>query len=253
MDYNLDPNVLVSALANKDNDSFGGNGLLFLFLLILFWGGGFGGFNNAAAAGVGVDAMGAAAIEGQIESALAKAQAQGLSDSTILTAIAGNKDAIRDVGNVLGVQTSDIKGALSSISNGIVELGYTNGQNTAQIIQAISNGNAAMSRQLADCCCTTQRNIDAVRYDLAQGLAGVNTNIDRSTCQLERYIDAKVDAAQMENRAGFQGIKDYLTSEKIAQLQNELQSTQLAMQNNLQTQTLINYIDSKCTSPTAII
>ena len=53
----LDPNMLVSTLANKDNDGIGGNGLLWIFLLILFWGGG-NGFNN--------NRGGNAAVEGQI-------------------------------------------------------------------------------------------------------------------------------------------------------------------------------------------
>ena len=68
----LDPNMLVSALANKDNDGLGGsNGLLWIFLLILFWGGGTG-FGNRG---------GDAAVEGQVEAAIAKAEARGLSDT----------------------------------------------------------------------------------------------------------------------------------------------------------------------------
>ena len=36
--YALDPNMLVNALTSKDNDAVGGNGLLWIFLLILFGG-----------------------------------------------------------------------------------------------------------------------------------------------------------------------------------------------------------------------
>src|SRR5574344_2665652 len=88
--YTLDPNMLVNALT-KDNDAVGGNGLLWIFLLILFGGGGFGGWGY----GRGVNELiNDASISGQIEAALAKAQAAGLSDSTLLTAIGGNKEAI---------------------------------------------------------------------------------------------------------------------------------------------------------------
>lgn len=245
--YALDPNMLVNALANKDDDNgLGGNGLLWIFLLILFWGGnGFGGLGRNGSGAVINDA----AITGQIEAALSKAQVANLSDATILTAINGNKEAINAVASTLGMQSETIRGAIDRLANGICDLGYKMGQDTASIISNITTGNAALSRQLADCCCTTQRNIDSVRYDMATGFCGVNTNIDKSVCALERYIDGKIDMAQMENRAGFQGIRDYMTNEKISSLQNDLQAAQLTLSNTNQTQALKDYIASYFNCP----
>lgn len=234
----LDPNMLVSTLANKDNDGLGGgNGLLWIFLLILFWGGG-NGFGNG----------GNPAVEGQIEAAIAKAGQKGLSDTAILNAIQGNKESIAQISNTLGVQFEAVRSTLASMTNGMCDLGYKLGQDTASLMSAISGGNASLSRQLADCCCATQRGIDAVKYDMASGFCQTNTNIDKSTFQIERYVDHKFEEAQFENRAGFQGIRDYLVGEKINALQNELQSAQLALQNNSQTKALMDYIDSKCVS-----
>ena len=235
----LDPNMLVSALANKDNDGLGGsNGLLWIFLLILFWGGGTG-FGNRG---------GDAAVEGQVEAAIAKAEARGLSDTAVLNAIQGNKEAVAQIANTLGIQFEAVRSTLASMTNGICELGYKLGQDTASLMSAISGGNASLSRQLADCCCATQRSMDSIKYDMATGFCNVNTNIDKSTFHLERYIDKKFEQAQFENRAGFQGIRDYLVGEKIATLQSDLQAAQLVLQNNAQTQAIMNYIDSKCTS-----
>ena len=235
----LDPNMLVSALANKDNDGLGGsNGLLWIFLLILFWGGGTG-FGNRG---------GDAAVEGQVEAAIAKAEARGLSDTAVLNAIQGNKEAVAQIANTLGIQFEAVRNTLASMTNGICDLGYKLGQDTASLMSAISGGNASLSRQLADCCCATQRSIDSIKYDMASGFCQVNTNIDKSTFHLERYIDKKFEQAQFENRAGFQGIRDYLVGEKIATLQSDLQAAQLVLQNNAQTQAIMNYIDSKCTS-----
>ena len=232
----LDPNMLVSTLANKDNDGLGGgNGLLWIFLLILFWGGG-NGFGNG----------GNPAVEGQIEAAIAKAGQKGLSDTAILNAIQGNKESIAQISNTLGVQFEAVRSTLASMTNGICDLGYKLGQDTASLMSAVSGGNASLSRQLADCCCATQRSIDAVKYDMASGFCQTNTNIDKSTFQIERYVDHKFEQAQSENRAGFQGLRDYLVGEKINALQNELQSAQLALQNNSQTKALMDYIDSKC-------
>lgn len=235
----LDPNMLVSALANKDNDGLGGsNGLLWIFLLILFWGGGTG-FGNRG---------GDAAVEGQVEAAIAKAEARGLSDTAVLNAIQGNKEAVAQIANTLGIQFEAVRSTLASMTNGICDLGYKLGQDTASLMSAISGGNASLSRQLADCCCATQRSMDSIKYDLATGFCQINTNIDKSTFHLERYIDKKFEQAQFENRAGFQGIRDYLVGEKIATLQSDLQAAQLVLQNNAQTQAIMNYIDSKCTS-----
>ena len=235
----LDPNMLVSALANKDNDGLGGgNGLLWIFLLILFWGGG-NGFNYRG---------GDAAVEGQVEAAIAKAEARGLSDTAVLNAIQGNKEAVAQIANTLGIQFEAVRSTLDSMTKGICDLGYKLGQDTASLMSAISGGNASLSRQLADCCCATQRSMDAVKYDMASGFCQTNTNIDKSTFHIEKYIDKKFEQAQFENRAGFQGIRDYLVGEKIATLQNDLQAAQLVLQNNAQTQAIMNYIDSKCTS-----
>ena len=236
----LDPNMLVSTLANKDNDGLGGgNGLLWIFLLILFWGGG-NGFGNRVGD--------TAAIEGKIDDAIAKDGSKGLSETAILNAIQGNKESIAQISNTLGVQFEGVRSTLASMNNGMCDLGYKLGQDTASLMSAISGGNASLSRQLADCCCANQRAIDAAKYDMASGFCQTNTNIDKSTFQLERYVDHKFEQAQSENRAGFQGLRDYLVEEKIAGLQNELQSAQLALQNNSQTKALMDYIDSKCVS-----
>ena len=70
------------------------------------------------------------------------------------------------------------------------------------------------------CCCETNRNIDAVRYENA-----------KNTCDI---ITA--------NTANTQRIIDQMNADKIDALRTELQSAQLALQNNAQTQTLINQL-----------
>lgn len=250
--YSLDPNMLVNALAQKDGDNgLGDNGLLWIFLLILFWGGGFGGgFGGNGGAGAVIND---AAISGQIEAALAKAQASNLSDATILTAINGNENSIKELANTFGIQTEAIRSGIRGLSDGICTLGHQMSQDTASIISQITSGDAALSRQLADCCCATQRAIDGVNYNMATGFASLQNNMDKSFCQLERNVDAKIDAQSMEMRAGFQGIRDYMTQEKIEQLQLDLQAAQLTLSNNAQTQALKDYVASYFGCPPGVI
>lgn len=70
------------------------------------------------------------------------------------------------------------------------------------------------------CCCETNRNIDAVRYENAKNTCDI---ITANTANTQRIID------QMQN-------------DKIDALRTELQSAQLALQNNAQTQTLISQL-----------
>ena len=71
-----------------------------------------------------------------------------------------------------------------------------------------------------ECCCETNRNIDAVRYENA-----------KKTCDI-------ITAAN----ANTQKIIDQLTSDKIDSLRTELQAAQLQLGNLSQTQTIINQL-----------
>lgn len=280
----LDPNLLVNTLANKNNNNdgaFGSNGLLWIFLLILFWGGG-NGFGNR-----GQESN--AAVEGQIEAALAKANAAGCSDQLLLTAINGNKEAINSIATTFGVNINQVENGIRGLERGICDLGYKNGQDTASIISAVTSGNTSLSQQLCDCCCKTQRsidslrydmatsccetnrnidsikvamdkcccetnrNIDSVRYDMANGFCATNTNIDKSIAGLERAIDYKIDQQSLEMRAGFQGIRDYLNAEKVAALQTELQSAQFQISQISQTQAIKDTVASYFGCPPGVI
>ena len=81
----------------------------------------------------------------------------------------------------------------------------------------------------AQCCCETNRNIDAVRYENARNTGDVIHNTQLNTR----------DILESQN-AGFQRILDFLTNDKIESLRNELQSAQLQLGNMSQTTTLIN-------------
>lgn len=105
-----------------------------------------------------------------------------------------------------------------SVNNGFAGVQQTlcqgfNGVNTS----ILTTGNAIQS-QLADCCCTTQRAID-----------GVNYNLSKSACDI---IQANTNNTQR--------ILDFLTGEKISSLQAENAALTAQLSNNAQTNTIIN-------------
>lgn len=71
-------------------------------------------------------------------------------------------------------KTNDILAAVNNnnqvLSNAICQLGYQDAQHTYDL-----------SRQIADCCCTTQRGIDSVKFDMANYSASTNAAITAGT------------------------------------------------------------------------
>lgn len=74
---------------------------------------------------------------------------------------------------------------MMQLSQGLSSVGYENLRNFSQTQDAVKDGNYALSRQVADCCCTTQRGIDAV-----------NANIDAKFAALEKTQLEQTIAAQ---------------------------------------------------------
>lgn len=71
-------------------------------------------------------------------------------------------------------KTNDILAAVNNnnqvLGNAICQLGYQDAQHTYDL-----------SRQIADCCCTTQRGIDSVKFDMANYSASTNAAITAGT------------------------------------------------------------------------
>lgn len=109
----------------------------------------------------------------------------------------------------LGRLSDGITQGFTGISNGLCNLGYENLSNFKD-----------MSAQMASCCCETNRNIDAVRYENA-----------KNTCDIIQASNANTDR-----------ILGYLTQNEIQSLRDQLQSANLALSNTAQTSTIINAV-----------
>lgn len=186
----------VMALQNRNSDGmFGGAGgtwvwVFFLFFLLAWGGGGFGFGNNAAAQG-----------------ALTRAELyEGLNNQGLENGIRGIQNGLCD--GFYAQNTTMLQGM-----NGL--------QN--QLCQGFNgvNSNIAESRFAAQqCCCETNRNIDAVRYENA-----------RNTCDIVNAIKADGDATRA-----------LMTQNTIQELRDNLQAAQLQLGNLSQTQTIINAV-----------
>lgn len=116
-----------------------------------------------------------------------------------------------------------------NIDNAICTLGYQN-----------QHGFNEVAHQISDCCCTTQRAIDGVNYNLA-----TQTNaIQNAMCNNTRDI---IDNQNSNTRS----ILDFLVNDKIATLQSENQNLKLAASQAAQNQYLVNEL-RPCAKPAYI-
>ena len=80
------------------------------------------------------------------------------------------------------------------LTKGLCDMGYT-----------MFGQFASLERQLADCCCGIERNIDGVNYNVAQQAAAINAN---TTAQTQKILDA-------------------ITGNRMADMQNQINNLQL--------------------------
>ena len=155
------------------NNGFGGDGMAFMwiFALLILAGGGFGGFGNRS--------YGEYATAASQQEILFGQQFQGL-DNKIDRVNNGICDATFALNN--------------SIKDG-----------NAAVTGTIVNEGRSLQSQLAECCCTTQRAIDAVNYNGAINTASINEN---TTAQIQKVLDA-------------------ITCNRMADMQNQINQLQL--------------------------
>lgn len=130
---------------------------------------------------------------------------------------------------------------------------YGLADSTYALTNTITNGFHGVERQLADCCCTTQRAIDGVNYNMARGFCDIGNAINGSTRDI-------IDNANCNTRA----ILDFLTNDKIESLRAEntalkFQASQakqndfIAANQEAQTATLLRRLGAECPTPAYVV
>lgn len=224
--------VLTGSNGRNDGSGWGDSGAWWIIIFLIFamqgWGRGFGnmggGFDNCNN-GYGWSPCCTPATQqglsdafnfNQLDNGVRGVQ-QGLCDgfyamnssiaslgSTLLQCCCETKSAIA----TNGYETRD---AINTNSNNI-------NSNLCQGFNGINQSINNLGFNLQDCCCQTQRAIDGINYNMAK-----NTS----------------DIIQAGN-ANTQRIIDHLTQSEITSLRTELQSAQLQLSNNAQTDKLVD-------------
>lgn len=221
-----------------NNNGFGGeNGFLWVLLLLLFAGGWNG---NGNFGGRGSSA-------GEVDRAVAQARADGLSDQVVIDAVHGNQTAISQLASTLHCDIGNIQTVLCGMDKSILQVANQVGLTSTQIINAVQAGNCQLTQAIADCCCKTQQAI------LTQNYENRIQNMEQTTA-LTGVMNAgflqlgnKIDAQTLAMNQGFQGLRDYLTAEKIETLQHKVTQMENAANNANQTLAFRAAIDAATT------
>lgn len=83
--------------------------------------------------------------------------------------------------------------------------------------QTLCQGFNGVSREIADCCCKTQANIQEVNFNIAKGLCDVTNVMNNNTRDILE-----------NNNSNTRAILDFLVNDKISTLQAENQTLRLA-------------------------
>ena len=218
---------------NGDGWGEGGNGFLWLLLFLIMGGRGWGGWGNGDGGAQGAGAQ-------AVEKAVVEARAAGLSDQVVLDAIHGNDAALAQIASTLNCGIGDIRNAICGIDKSILQLSSQLGMSGQQIITAIQSGNCALTSQLANCCCEMKQLVTTLNYE--NRIANL-----QQTEQLSGIMNAGFAGVQNRLDAGFQGLQDYLTSEKIDGLRQKISTLENAANNANQTAAINAYVNAAVT------
>ena len=143
--------------------------------------------------------------------------------------------------------------ALNNLQSGITAIQQGICDSTYALNNSINSGFHGIERQIADCCCGTQRAIDGVNFNIAKGFCDLGNVVNTSTRDV-------LENANNNTRA----ILDFLTNDKIESLRAEnqalkFQASQTAQNafitanQEAQTAELIRRLGADCPTPAYVV
>ena len=221
----MTPADIRACTSNNDGGMWGGDWLAYILLFALIGGGGFG-FGGFGGGGILPWLLFGNGGFGGNNCATQADLAAGFNNSAVLSNL--NDLALGQAGiqqtmcqGFNGVNTTVMQG-FNGVGNAICNLGYN--------VQGGING---LSAQLADCCCTTQRAIDSVKYENATNTCAIQNTIQNTTR----------DVIENQN-ANSRAILDALNANYIRTLEQENNSLRLSASQSAQNAVLMAAMDA---------
>ena len=143
--------------------------------------------------------------------------------------------------------------ALNGLQTGITAIQQGLCDSTYALQNSITGGFNAVNGAIKDCCCTTQRAIDGVNFNMAQ-----------NTCALQNTMNTNTRDILENQNTNTRAILDFLTQDKIATLTAENQSLKfqasqtaqnafITANQEAQTATLLRRLGADCPTPAYVV
>lgn len=205
----VDPNLMAMLTnASRNQDAWGGGGMWFMWVILLFW---LWGGNGSMFGRNGLDGL-----PNQLNNDFGR--------EVLLQAINGNGTALSQLATTLNCDVNALQTALGQVQSSIQSVGNQVGMTGQQIINSIQAGNCQLGSQLASCCCDIRNTITTQGYESQLATVNQTNALQHTMTGNNQAILARLDA--MSNQALLDKI-DALrekNSTLIAQLSNEHQT-----------------------------
>lgn len=154
-------NGMLPAMMMGCNGGFGGgmwNNPIWaiVFLAFLRNGGLWGDGNNVNGCSCGVQNQ-----LSQIQETLTTQNGQQM----LMSAISGNATSIKELASTINCNFNAVQGAINGIQSAICNVGNQLGMSTSQIVNSINAGNMSLANQISQCCCEARTEILKANYE----------------------------------------------------------------------------------------
>lgn len=207
----IDPNLMAMLTnASKNQDSWGGGGFWWIWVIIMFWLWGGNGRNGLFGGG------NADGIPNTLNNDFGR--------DILLQAINGNGTAISQLASTLNCDVNALQGAIGQVQQSVQSVANQVGMSGQQIINSIQLGNNAIATQLAECCCTLRDSITQQGYNTRLQTIEQTNALQGTMNTNNQSVLAKLDAIQTQNLYDKIDALREKNSALTAQLSNEHQT-----------------------------
>lgn len=156
-------------------------------------------------------------------------------NEAVMNAINGTDADVRSLATVLNADVNETRNAINTVQAAIGNLATANSMGFAQVVSALQNGNAALSRQLCECCCenrllTTQQGYENRIANMEQ----TNQLRQQADNDTRSIIGAIADQTTMLTKE-FCDIREREMQNKITELTADNALLRTTLNNNAQT------------------
>lgn len=252
----VDPNLMALIQnASKNQDAWGGGGMWWIWVIIMFWLWG-GNGNMFGRNGI------ADGIPNQLNNDFGR--------EVLLQAINGNGTALSQLATTLNCDVNALQTAIGQVQSSIQSMANQVGMTGQQIINSIQQGNCQLGNQLAQCCCNIQDSITRTNYEnqisnlnqtntLQNSINFVNSSVERGfaatayatanqTCELKNAIAAQTQVINDK----FCALEMREMARENRDLRDQVQAYQLSASQQAQTANIVNQI-RPCPTPAYVV